>query len=165
MCRILKNFSDKLKPFHEVVRIINKTLGSKKRKDIKHLFLYAEGQFDKEAPHKGFRVRVNGDRISNFEADVIFLLNINTKLVASFRQDNSPSKFDRDNARFPYLERLRSLLKPWLIHLELNACNRSDSLDEDQMNTLLHELIIFEQNMAVVTMDRNQLDRAEGHCR
>jgi hypothetical protein len=65
---------------------------------------------------------------------------------------------------FIYLERSLRLLNSWLIHLESNASNRIDRLNDGQIEYLLAALCHIEQNMADVAVRRTQLDVAEGHC-
>jgi hypothetical protein len=70
----------------------------------------------------------------------------------------------RNKIRLTNLKRSLSLLNPWLIQLDLDASNRIDSRNDHRVNYLLDKLYFVENNMANMTMDRNQLDIAEGHC-
>jgi tetratricopeptide (TPR) repeat protein len=51
-----------------------------------------------------------------------------------------------------------------LIHLNSHASGQTNDLDDGQFNWLLLEFHHTEQRMAVITIDRRQLDVAEGHC-
>jgi ABC-type phosphate/phosphonate transport system ATPase subunit len=46
----------------------------------------------------------------------------------------------------------------------MDASNRIDSRDDRRMILLLHKLFHMEQNLAAITVNRHQLDIAEGHC-
>jgi hypothetical protein len=168
ICPVLKKLSSKLQPFHEVFRITNEILESKKgdkARVLKHLLSYAEFQFGKAILGKGYRERGYSERISNWKVDVLVLNDINRKLANLYDQDYSLGTINSDDIMSPYLERSLSLLNPWLIHLDSNdSNNKVDSLDNDQVNRLLHELFCTEVNMAAVTTNRMQYDIAEGHC-
>jgi hypothetical protein len=167
MCPILKKLSSKLQPFHQVFQITNEILESKKGNQariLKHLLSYAEYQFGNKTPGKGYREKGNGDRISDWKVDVLILNDINRKLANLYDQDYSLGTINSDDIMSPYLERSLSLLNPWLIHLDSNDSNKTDSLDNDQVNRLLHELFCTEVNMAAVTTNRMQFVIAEGHC-
>jgi hypothetical protein len=51
-----------------------------------------------------------------------------------------------------------------LIHLDSEAGTGVDSLNQEQINSLLQKLYQTEQNMAASTMNRDQFGEAEGHC-
>eukprot|EP00596_Hydrurales_sp_CCMP1899_P003056 CAMPEP_0119054416 /NCGR_PEP_ID=MMETSP1177-20130426/75051_1 /TAXON_ID=2985 /ORGANISM="Ochromonas sp, Strain CCMP1899" /LENGTH=81 /DNA_ID=CAMNT_0007034637 /DNA_START=1046 /DNA_END=1288 /DNA_ORIENTATION=- len=70
----------------------------------------------------------------------------------------------RSEMSFALLERLLNLLNPWLVQLDLDAGNQTDSRNDHRVNHLLVILSSIENNMANVTMGRNQLDIAEEHC-
>jgi hypothetical protein len=76
MCPILKKSSTKLQPFHEVIRIKDEILASKKGKDcrvLKHLLSYLEYQFGEKVAGIDYRERGNGEQIKNWEAEVEIL--------------------------------------------------------------------------------------------
>jgi hypothetical protein len=66
--------------------------------------------------------------------------------------------------KFPYLQRSRSLLTPWLINLDSDAGNRIDKPDLNQIKSLLHALFYTEYNIASIAIHRRQSEIAEGHC-
>jgi len=167
MCPILKKLSTQLQPFHEVIRIKNQILISNKGKDarvLQHLLSYLEHQFGEKITGIDYRERGNGERISNWEVEVMILYNIYHSLANFCDHDNSMSMISRNEMGFPNLERSLNLLNPWLIKLDLDASNRIDSCNDHRMNHILENLAFVEMNMAVVTMTRRQLDIAEGHC-
>jgi tetratricopeptide (TPR) repeat protein len=150
-----------------VTRLIIEILASKKRNEcrvLEHLLSFAEHQFGKGVPGKHYRERDGGERISNWEVDIVFLYRIIKMLMDLYEHDNSLSTIILDDMNFPYLERSLSLLNPWLINLDSDASNRIDSLNENQINISVEHLYYTEQNMAAITMNRRQLDLAEGHC-
>jgi hypothetical protein len=163
MCPILKQFSSQLQPFHEVIRIKDEVLTSKKGKDcrvLEHLLSYLEYQFGEKVAGIDYRGRGNGERINNWEAEVEILQNVYSQLSDLHLQNHSMSMISRFEMNFPLLERSLSLLNPWLIQLDLDGSNRMDT----QINYILEKLYVTEQNIAVLTINSNQLDVAEGHC-
>jgi hypothetical protein len=167
MCPILKKLTKTLQPYHEVCRLIIEILESKKGKDIRvleHLLSFAEHQFGKGVPGKHYREREDGERISNWKAETVFLYVIFNTLINIYGQDDLLSTIVRNDMSFPYLERSLKLLNPWVINLDLNASNGIDSLNENQIDILVRELFCREQNMAIITVNRRQFDLAEGHC-
>jgi hypothetical protein len=78
---------------------------------------------------------------------------------------NSPfSSIISDKEIFPHLERSLQILSPWMVIIDSDATNQSNSLSFQQMNFLLERSFIIERTMASVAMNRNQFDVAEGHC-
>jgi hypothetical protein len=168
MCPILKELSTQLQPFHEVIRIKDEILITKKGKDVRvlqHLLSYLEHQFGEKITGIDYRERGNGERISNWEAEVMILINIHGRSDTSYVHDNSMSMISRNEMRFPNLKRSLNLLDPWLIQLDLDASNRTDNYNDHRVNFILESLSSVGCSMANVTMGaRNQLDIAEGHC-
>jgi hypothetical protein len=79
MCLILKKLSKTLQPYHEVTRLIDDILKSKKGNEcrvVEHLLSFAEHQFGKGVPGNHYRERDDGDRISNWEAEIVILYRI-----------------------------------------------------------------------------------------
>jgi hypothetical protein len=166
MCPILKKLSTQLQPFHELIPIKDEILISKNGKDVRvleHLLSYLEHQFGKKSTGIDYRERGNGERISNWEVEVL-IFNIYIDLADLYFQDSSMSVIRRHEMSFASLERSLSLLDPWLIQLDLDASNQTDSRNDHRMNHILKKLYFIECNMANMTMGRNQLDMAEGHC-
>jgi hypothetical protein len=127
MCPILKKLSTQLQPFHEVIRTMDEILKSKKGKDsrvLEHLLSYLEHQFGKKITGIDYRERGNGERISNWEVEVVILYNIYSWLGNLFLHDNLMSMISRHEMKFAYLERSLSVLDTWLIQLDLDASNR-----------------------------------------
>jgi hypothetical protein len=167
MCPIVKKLTNKLQPYREVTRLIDEIQKSKKGEDIRildHLLSYAEYQFGKVVPGKHYRQREGGDLISNWIVEIEILNEIITMLTEIYGQNVSLSIMNRDNMAFPYLERLLSILNPWVINLDSDCNNGINSLSKDQIDRLLDELIYTEQNMATVSGNRRQFDVTEGHC-
>jgi hypothetical protein len=163
MCPILKQLSTQLQPFHEVIRIMDEVLTSKKGKDcrvLEHLLSYLEYQFGEKVTGIDYRERSNGERINNWKVEVEILYAIYFQLTDLYIHNNLLSMTIRCEMSFPLLKRSLSLLNPWLIQLDLVGSNRMDT----RMDNMLEKLYTTEQHMAVVTMNKNQLDIAEGHC-
>jgi hypothetical protein len=166
MCPILKKLQNELRPYQEVTRLINELLASKKRNEcrvLKHLLSFAEHQFGKVVTGKDYRERDDGERISNWEVEIVFLYDINKKLVDLYMQNSSLSNLNRDYIIFPYLERSLSLLNPWLINLDSDPSEGISTLSNEQQDSLLWRLYSTEQNMAVIAINRMKYDLAEGH--
>jgi hypothetical protein len=167
MCPILKKLTIKLQPYHEVTRLINEVFESKKWNDcrvLEHLLSFAEHQFGKGVPGKHYREREDGERISNWKAEIDFLQRIIITLINLSGRDNSLSTIIRYDMRFPYIKRSLSLLNPWVMNLDSDATNGIVSLNEDQINHLMEQIYWMELTMAVITIHRRQFNLAEGHC-
>jgi tetratricopeptide (TPR) repeat protein len=166
MCPILKKLSTQQQPFHEVIRIKDEILISIKGKDprvLQHLLSYLEHQFGEKITGIDYCERGNGERISNWEVEVMILHDIYSRLGNLYVHDSSMSMIRRCEMNFASLERSVSLLNPWLIQLDLDASNQTDSCNDHRMNHILERLFFVEKNMAAVSMNRRQLDIAEGH--
>jgi hypothetical protein len=167
LCPTLKKLSTQEQPFHEVIRINNEILASKKGQDdrvLKHLLSYLEYQFGEKVEGIDYRERADGERISNWKVEVEILHGIHDSLACLYLLNNLLSLINRREMSFPYLERSLSLLNPWLIQLDLDASNRMDNRNVWQMNHVLEALFRTEHNMATVAINRDQLDIAEAHC-
>jgi hypothetical protein len=163
----LKKLQNKLLPYHEVTRLIIEILASKKGNDcrvLEYLLSIAEHQFGKGVTGKDYREREDGERISNWEVDIVFLYELITTLVNLYTQDNSLSTNVKDDMSFLYLERLLSLLKPWVTNLDSDPSEGTNILSNEQQDSLLKQLYYTEQRMAVMAQQRRQFDSAEGHC-
>jgi hypothetical protein len=167
MCSTLKKLSKKSEPFVEAFRNILEIVNSAKAKNVRileHLLSYAEYQFGQDLLRLGHRDRGDGEWISNWDVEIEILLNINGFILSLHNQNMSLSSISRNDLIFPCLERMLIILNPWLIHLNSHASGRTDNLNDEQFSWLLLEFQRTEQRMAVITIDRRQLDVAEGHC-
>jgi hypothetical protein len=163
MCPILKKLSTNLQAFHEVIRIKDEVLALIKENGVRileHLLSYLEYQFGTKVAGINYRERADGERISSWTVETDILHNILDRLARLHLQDKSLSIISRHEVRLPQLERMLSLLNPWLIQLDQDASNGTDH----QINHLLHKLYFVEHNMANNAMNRYKLDIAEGHC-
>jgi hypothetical protein len=164
----IKETYQQIQPYREVTRLIDEIGNSKKEKDVRilgHLLSYAEYQFGKGVPGKHYREREDGERISNWEVEIIILKRIITTLAGLYGGNGSLSIIDRDNMAFPYLERMLSILNSWVINLDSDSSSGVDSLSKDQIDALLDKLIYTEQSMVIVTENRRQFNATEGHCK
>jgi hypothetical protein len=154
---------NKLQPSHDVIQNVHDVLVSIENgaRVFEHLLLYAEFQFGKEIIGKGYRVREDGDRVSNYDIEFEIFYRINRRLSILHRDNTSLSRSSREDMMFPYLDRSLIILNSWLTYLESNASNvieRANYLDEVIMNLSLTEHV-----MGVVAVNRVQFDVAEGH--
>jgi hypothetical protein len=146
-----------------VIQIKDETLASNKfddRRVLEHLLSYLEYQFGDKVPGIDYRERGDGERIINWDIDIVILNDIISMLAELHGLDNSLNVIARDEKALFYLQQSLCLLNPWLIQLNLDASNRIDSRNDHQMNQLLQQLFYTENNMSVVTSN----DMAEGHC-
>jgi hypothetical protein len=183
MCPILKRFSKELQPFMIVFSTILEILEPRTKvfnlRFLEHLLSYALHQFGKPVPTIwGYRERVDGDHISNWNVDIIILHEINKRFVQCYGNNKALSTYIVNSKQFPYLERSLSLLNPWLIYLDSDASiqiNGMENFDQDTgefytltrsdyIVTVLQELYLAESQMYSITAFRRQYDLAEGHC-
>jgi hypothetical protein len=130
---------------------------------LDHLFSFVEYQFGKESIGVTYRERENGERISNWDVEIRILLAINDTLLDGI-VDSSVSDITYHDRTYPYLLRSLKILNPWLIRIDTNANNRFYSLDEDQTNTVFHQLVVTESKLAARKIERRHFGAAEGHC-
>jgi hypothetical protein len=64
---------------------------------------------------------------------------------------------------FPHLERSLDILKPWMVVMDSDARNQSNSLNLEERDYLLNLSYYTERSMALAAMNRNQFDVADGH--
>jgi tetratricopeptide (TPR) repeat protein len=131
---------------------------------LEHLLSYADYQFGKHVAGRDYRERSDGQRIDNWDVDINILLEIITRIRNIYVTDPLISLMVLDNKTYPYLERSLHILSPWMVTIDSDATNQSNSLSFEQTNYLLGKSSTIEGNMALVAISRNQFDVAEGHC-
>jgi hypothetical protein len=167
MCPILKKLFNTLQPYNEVVQVVEETLASKKGCDIRvleHLLQYGDYQFGIPISGINYRERTDGQRIANWDVDMGILNRISDKIIDTYASDPSLSIIIRQKGMFPHLERSLNILTPWMVTIDTDATNQSNSLSFEQMDCLMKASYQSELQMATVAMSRNQLDVSEGHC-
>jgi tetratricopeptide (TPR) repeat protein len=163
----LKKLPNKLQSYNEAVQTINEILASSKGNNarvLEHLLSYADYQFGQHVAGSKYRERSDGQRIDNWNVDINILFEISTRLSNIYATNPSLSTIIRDNKIFPHLERSLHILSPWMVTIDSDATNQSNSLSLEQTNELLEKSSSIEGDMAVVAMNRNQFYVAEGHC-
>jgi tetratricopeptide (TPR) repeat protein len=170
ICKTLKKLFFQLQPYHEVARVIKEIRGERSKKTqlgirvLGHLISFAEHQFGDRAPGKTYHERANGDRIDNWNVEIGILIPIYGDLVDGYSSNKSLSMIDSDNLRFPYVEKILDLLKPWSSKLDSNSTSHIDNLDKDQINTILDLLSTTERTIGEVLKQRNEFELAESYC-
>jgi hypothetical protein len=170
ICKTLRKLSLQLQPYQEVARVI-KEIGEERPKKVQldirvlgHLISFAEHQFGDRVPGKAYRERGNGNRIDNWNVEIIILNPICRNLVDVYLADESLSVINSDNFQFPYLEKILDLLRPWSSKLDSNQTSQIDNIDKDQMNLILLLLSTTERNIAIILKRRNEFVLAESYC-
>jgi hypothetical protein len=164
----LKKLPNKLQSYDEAVQTIDGILASNKGNDVRvleHLLSYADYQFGQHVAGGEYRERSDGQCIANWEVDINILLNISTRIIDIHVTNLSLSNIIRDNKVYPYLEKSLHILSPWMVNIDSNATNQSNSLSFERTNYLLEKSSTIERDLTSVATDRNQFDVAEGHCR
>jgi tetratricopeptide (TPR) repeat protein len=152
------------------MRVVKEILGERPKKmhlDIRvleHLISYSEYQFGDRVPGKAYRERKDGDRIDNWTVEMGILMTIYNNLVNVNSTDESLSMIDSNNLRLPYHEKMLELSRPWSSKLDSNSTSQVDSLDKDQINSLLYLLSTTERNIAIILNHRNKFVLAESYC-
>jgi tetratricopeptide (TPR) repeat protein len=121
-------------------------------------------QFGQPMTGRDYRGRSDGQRIDNWVVDINILLFISIRLVGIYAKNASLSTMIRDNKMYPHLKRSLHILSPWMVTVDSDATNQSNSLSFGKTNHLLRTSLETERIMALIVMDRNQFDLAEGHC-
>jgi hypothetical protein len=167
ICAILKKLPNKLQSYDEAARIVEEILASNKGKDIRvleHLLSYADNQFGQQVEGRDYRERKDGQRIAHWNVDISILLKISTIMAHFYVSNLSQRIIIRDNKMFPHLERSLNILRPWMVIMNSDASNQSNSLDSRHIDHLSKMSFHTEQTMALVTMKRNEFDVVDGHC-
>jgi tetratricopeptide (TPR) repeat protein len=167
MCPILKKLSNTLQPYDEVVQVVKEILASKKghsMRTLEHLLQHGEYQFGKPISGKDYRERTDGQTIANWDVDIGILFKISTTMVDIIVRNDSLSEIIRDKEILPHLERSLDILSPWMLTIDSDSTNRSNSLDSKKADYLFQESFILEQYMSSVYRNRGQFDAVEGHC-
>jgi G3E family GTPase len=107
-------------------------------------------------------VRKDGQRIANWDVDITILLNFSTKMTDIHVENLSRSSIILCNKMFPHLERSLNILRPWMVAIDSDA--RNHGLHFGQTDYLLGMSSQTERSIALVAMNRNHFDVAEGHC-
>mmetsp|Transcript_19826 Transcript_19826/g.19154 ORF Transcript_19826/g.19154 Transcript_19826/m.19154 type:complete len:104 (-) Transcript_19826:4-315(-) len=89
---------------------------------------------------------------------------IGSKITDFYAEIFSQSLIILNSKVFPHLERLLNILRPWMVAMDSDGSNQSNSLNSRQRVHLLRIPFDTEQSVALVAMSRNQFDVAEGHC-
>jgi hypothetical protein len=164
MCPIVKNFSNTLRPYDEVVQVIKEILASKKGDDIRifeHLLLYADYQFGKPIIGK---IIVRGRMVNESliaDVDIGILLIISNTMVDVFTTTSSLSNIIRDKEMLPHIERSIHILSPWMDTIDSDASHQSNSLNSEMTDYLLKIFVSLERNLANLATNRRQFDLAE----
>jgi tetratricopeptide (TPR) repeat protein len=164
ICKSLKNLSNKLEPYSHVLRIIQETLNAAKNvSDIRilsHLLSYAEFQFGDRILGKAYRERENGERISNWEAEIGGFYHIHEKIIEIYKKGSSLSQIQCNSLVLPQNVKILELLRPWSISLDSDA-----SLNRKQINCILIQLSDAEQETSGILKCREEFSLAEDHLK
>jgi hypothetical protein len=167
ICAILKRLPNKLQSYDEAVRFIDKILASNKGNEIRfleQLLSYADNQFGSKVEGRDYRVRIDCERISNWDVCINNLLNIGSKMTDFYAEFFSQSLTILYSKMFPHLERSLTILRSWMVTMDSDGSNQSNSLNSRQIVHLLRIPFHSEQSVALVAMNRNQFDVVEGPC-
>jgi tetratricopeptide (TPR) repeat protein len=167
----LKRLSNNLQPYLEVIEEILEVRKNVLILDVAgnarvlcRLLKYAEFQFGDRIPGKAYRQRGNSERIDNFLVEINIMIPIYQSLINIHIQDMSLSMMNRENMILPYNEKMLAILEPWSLCIDLDAANRVDSLNKNQIDEILEPLSDIEKIAAMIYQYRNQFVIAESHC-
>jgi hypothetical protein len=80
-----------------------------------------------------------------------------------YATDSSLSEMIRYKEMLPHLKRSLNILSLWMVTIDTDASNQSNSLSFEQKNSLLKTSIWLERQMVLAAMHRNQLNVTKGH--
>jgi tetratricopeptide (TPR) repeat protein len=166
----LKRLSHQLQPYQEVIQIIEGIAEEIREKNklemrvFKHLISYALYQLGDRVVEKKYRERENGERINNWNAEVLILLPIYNDILNCYFKDKSLSLASRDDLVIPYYEKMLDLLRPWSKYFDLNYTSGMDNLDREQINHLLRLSSQVECQVGESYRHQNKFDLSENHC-
>jgi hypothetical protein len=75
-------------------------------------------------------------------------------MVNIYVSNDSLSEMIRDKGMLPHLERSLDILSPWMVTIDSDSTNRSNSLDSRKTDYLLEKSSILERSMSVVAINR-----------
>jgi tetratricopeptide (TPR) repeat protein len=130
-----------------------------------HLVSFVEHQFGDRVVGRSYHERINGDRVGNWEFEILVLMKIyNEMTVAVHNSDESLSIIVCDDLTFPYYEKMLDLLKPWSVYFNSSPSARVDSMDKDKVNHLLRLSSKTERQIALIYIHRSEFDLAQNYC-
>jgi hypothetical protein len=141
----LKKLPNKLQSYNEAVKTIDEILASNKGNNVRileHLLSYADYQFGQHIAGSKYRERSDGQRIHNWNVDINILFKISCKMVDIYATNPSLSTIIRDNKMYPHLERSLHILSPWMVTIDSDATNQSNSLSLEQTNDWVFRLTL-----------------------
>lgn len=166
ICKTLKKLSNQFLPYREAIRVMIGIISEKIGKNIRvieHVISFAKFQFGNRVTSKSYRERENGERLSNWDAE-IFLFRIYSHIVFLYGSDQSLSLIIQNNMTAPYLEKMLEILRPWSALIDSDDTSRVDSISIDQVNEVLYLSSSTEGSMAHVCVHRKNFNPAESHC-
>jgi hypothetical protein len=112
ICKTFRKLSHELKPYLEVVQLIEEILDEDfkkvelKGRVLKQLVSYAEYQFGNRVPLRVYRERDNGETIDNWTVEIDMLFHIYGSLTNSYLQDELLGMVSSSNLKFPLYEKM-----------------------------------------------------------
>jgi hypothetical protein len=171
---MLKKLSYKLQPYHEVARVIQEIFELNEGPEddnepsqirvTNHLLLYAEHQFGDRVEGKTYRERADGERITNWEVEIWNFYEIIDRMTTMYLSDRDLNDTVSNDFIYPYFEKVRSILDPWVACLETDADSLIESLDKEQTSKLLDELRRNELHCEAINSNRKNYDLADKNC-
>jgi hypothetical protein len=95
ICKTLKKLSNNLERYSVAFRVIGDLCESEtpnyfdEIRILRHLLLYAEFQFGDRVIGKEYRERDGGERIDNWNVEIIALISIHNGIITIYRNDKS----------------------------------------------------------------------------
>jgi hypothetical protein len=165
-CKMLKKFSNELRPYSEVDQIINeildapKIIGERKLRVIQHALSYANFQLGERVLGKSHRERDNGDQISNWIAELGILDPNCLRLVDIYLCDESLSMMIKNDMMLRFLKMRVELLMPWYDNI-----SRMTQSSKEEINHVYLLLTTTDTRIAVIYTHRNDFNLAETYCK
>ena len=121
---------------------------------LKHLLAFAEYQYGVASPGQEYRERPDGDRVSNFIADIELWQILSTLGNRLYNLRTSDSYREAES----YFVKARDTLEPWRLLIE-----RRDR-DDTRVHKILEMLSITERYLADLYASQSRFIEAESHC-
>jgi hypothetical protein len=95
------------------------------------------------------------------EVEICTFVRIYQKILDIYHHDESLSILVAEILRFPYLEKVLGLLKPWSTWIDSDTTGR---IDKNMINKVLMLTSATEKENGGVYLHKNQFEKAEDYC-
>jgi tetratricopeptide (TPR) repeat protein len=169
ICATLKRLPKQLEPYPEVFQVIKNIMNGPEKfrnntRVLGHLVSCAEFQFGDRIRGKSYRERELGERIPNWNVEILIICEASLRIASLFFNDDTLDLIVKDDMAIPHLEKVLKILKPWSILIDLNDTSHSENLEQDQIHHIFRLLCGAHRQMGIIYSQQLKYDLSEYHC-